>query len=42
MRITWREVLGLLIGGAICYGMFCYSVLYAPQLREAASERTQE
>lgn len=42
LRITWREVLGLLIGVAICYGLFSYAVLYAPQLREAASERTQE
>ena len=42
MRITWREVLGLLLGVAICYGLFSYAVFYAPQLREAASERTQE
>ena len=42
MRVSWREVLGLLIGVAICYGLFSYAVLYAPQLREAASERTQE
>jgi hypothetical protein len=42
LRITWREVLGLLIGVAICYGLFSYAVLYAPQLREAASERTQD
>jgi len=42
LRITWREVLGLLIGVAICYGLFSYAVHYAPQLREAASERTQE
>ncbi len=42
LRITWREVLGLLIGVAICYGLFSYAVLYAPQLREATSERTQE
>jgi hypothetical protein len=41
LRITWREVLGLLIGVAICYGLFSYAVSYAPQLREAASERTQ-
>ncbi len=42
MRISWREVLGLLIGVAICYGLFSYAVVYAPQIREAASERTQE
>lgn len=42
LRISWREVLGLLIGVAICYGLFSYAVLYAPQLREAASERTEE
>jgi len=34
--------LGLLIGVAICYGLFSYAVQYAPQLREAASERTQK
>jgi hypothetical protein len=42
LRITWREVLGLLIGVAVCYGLFSYAVLYAPQLREAASDRTRE
>jgi hypothetical protein len=42
LRVTWREVLGLLIGVAVCYVLFSYAVLYTPQLREAASERTQE
>lgn len=42
MRISWREVLGLLIGVALCYVLFSYAVVYAPQIREAASERTQE
>jgi len=42
LRISWREILGLLIGVAICYALFSYAVLYAPQIREAASERTQE
>jgi hypothetical protein len=42
LRISWREVLGLLIGVALCYVLFSYAVLYAPQIREAASERTQE
>ena len=42
MRISWREVLGLLIGVALCYGLFSYAVVYAPQIREAASERTAQ
>ena len=42
MRISWREVLGLLIGVAICYGLFSYAVIHAPEIREAASERTKE
>ena len=42
MRVSWREVLGLLIGVAICYGLFSYAVIHAPEIREAASERTTE
>ena len=42
MRISWREVLGLLVGVAICYGLFSYAVYYAPQIREAASQKAQE
>jgi hypothetical protein len=42
LRISWREVLGLLIGVAICYGLFSYAVIHAPEIREAASERTKE
>jgi hypothetical protein len=42
LRISWREVLGLLIGVAICYGLFSYAVIHAPEIREAASERAKE
>jgi hypothetical protein len=42
LRISWREVLGLLIGVAICYGLFSYAVIHAPEIREAASERIKE
>src|SRR5215210_1532708 len=42
LRISWREVLGLLIGVTICYGLFSYAVTHAPEIREAASERTKE
>ena len=43
MSITWREVLGLLIGLAICYGVISYALVYAPQNRQTASEQqTQE
>ena len=42
MSITWREVLGLLIGLAICYGVISYALVSAPSSRQAASEQTQE
>jgi hypothetical protein len=42
LRISWREVLGLLIGLAICYGVFYYAVTYMPQIREAVSKQTQK
>ncbi len=42
MRIGWREVLGLLVGVAICYGVLSYALTNAPQYREAASEQTRE
>ncbi len=41
MRISWREILGLLIGLAICYGVISYALVSAPQYREKASERTE-
>ena len=42
MRLSWREVLGLLIGLALSYGLFSLALTNAPQYREAASEQTQE
>lgn len=42
MSIGWREVLGLLVGVAICYGVLSYALTNAPQYREAASEQTQK
>lgn len=42
MGIGWREVLGLLVGVAICYGVLSYALTNAPQYREAASEQTRE
>lgn len=42
MRISWREVLGLLVGLAICYGVMSYAITNAPQNRETASEQTEE
>jgi hypothetical protein len=41
LSISWREVLGLLIGLAVCYGVISYALTYA-QEREKASEQTQE
>jgi hypothetical protein len=42
LSITWREVLGLLIGLAICYGVISYALVSAPSNRQTASEQTQE
>jgi hypothetical protein len=42
LGISWREVLGLLIGLAICYGVISYAVTNAPQNRETALDQTQE
>lgn len=42
MRVSWREVLGLLIGLGMCYAVISYALVYAPQLREMASEQTQQ
>ena len=42
MRISWREVLGLLIGLAVCYGVLSYAIANAPQNREVASEQPRE
>lgn len=41
MRISWREILGLLVGLAICYGVISYALVSAPQYREKASEQTE-
>lgn len=42
MRISWIEILGLLVGLAMCYGVIYYAIEYAPQNRETASEGTGE
>jgi hypothetical protein len=42
LGISWREVLGLLIGLAICYGVISYAITNAPQNRETALDQTQE
>jgi hypothetical protein len=39
LRVSWREILGLLIGLAICYGVISYALSNAPQIREVASEQ---
>jgi hypothetical protein len=39
LRVSWREILGLLIGLAICYGLISYALTNAPQIREVASEQ---
>lgn len=41
MGISWREVLGLLIGLAVCYGVISYALTSA-QERETASKQTEE
>lgn len=41
MRISWREVLGLLVGLAICYGVMSYAITNSLQNRETASEQTE-
>ena len=41
MGISWREVLGLLIGLAMCYGVISYALTSA-QERETASKQAQE
>jgi hypothetical protein len=41
LGISWREVLGLLIGLAVCYGVISYALTSA-QERETASKQTQE
>ena len=42
MRISWFEVLGLLIGATICYGVISYAITNAPQDRETTAEQTRE
>jgi hypothetical protein len=41
LRLSWREILGLLIGLAISYGVISYALTNAPQNRETASEQTR-
>jgi hypothetical protein len=41
LGISWREVLGLLIGLAVCYGVISYALTSA-QERETSSKQTQE
>jgi hypothetical protein len=41
LGISWREVLGLLIGLAVCYGVISYALTSA-QERETASKQTEE
>jgi hypothetical protein len=42
LTISWREVLALLVGLAICYGVFSYALTTASKTREAASRQAQE
>ena len=42
LRISWREILGLLIGLAICYGVFYYAITYGPQIRADISKQDRE
>lgn len=39
--MSWREVLGLLVGLAICYGVMSYALTNGLQNRETASEQTK-
>ncbi len=39
MRVSWREILGLLIGLVICYAVVSYALTNASQYREVASEQ---
>ena len=42
LRISWREILGLLVGLAICFGIISYALTNAPHNRETASEQTEK
>ena len=42
LPISWREILGLLAGLAICYGLIDYALINAPQYEAAASEQAQK
>lgn len=44
LGIGWREIFGLLIGVAVCYGVISYAALLASQGQDrgTASEQTQE
>lgn len=42
MTISWREIVGLLIGLAICYGLISYAVTNAPLRQEVASGQITE
>lgn len=41
LQISWREILGLLIGLAICYGVIAYALTSASENRETASEQPE-
>jgi hypothetical protein len=42
LRVSWLEILGLLIGLAVCYGVISYALTYAPENRGTASKETRE
>jgi hypothetical protein len=42
LAISWREVLALLVGLALCYTVFSYALTMVSENREAASEQPQE
>ena len=42
LRISWREILGLLIGLAMCYGVFYYAITYGPQIRADIATQDRE
>jgi hypothetical protein len=42
LAISWREVLALLVGLALCYTVFSYALTMVSENREAASEQPEE
>lgn len=42
MTISWREVLALLVGLALCYGVFSYALTIASENHETASQQPLE